>query len=76
MGSVSFHLYADDTQMYLPLKCDDKLALKPILDCLDELKLWLSNNLLLSLNESKTEMTLFGPNDRSTHDFNLQTLLP
>lgn len=72
---VSFHLYADDTQIYLPLKRDDKLALKPLLDCLDELKLWLSRN-FLSLNESKTEIILFVPNDRSTHDFDIQTLSP
>lgn len=62
------------THIYLPLK-RDKLALKPILDCLDELKLWLASN-FLSLNESKTEMILFGLNDRRTHDFELQTLLP
>lgn len=47
---VSFHLYSNDTQIYIPLKCDNKQALKPILDCLDELKLWLT----LSLNDSKT----------------------
>lgn len=35
---VSFHLYADNTQIYLPIKRDDKLAFKPILDSLDELK--------------------------------------
>ncbi len=52
---LSFHLYADDTQIYLPIKCDDKLAFKSILDCLDELKLWLASN-FLSLNESKTEI--------------------
>uniref|UniRef100_A0A8C1RU53 Reverse transcriptase domain-containing protein n=1 Tax=Cyprinus carpio TaxID=7962 RepID=A0A8C1RU53_CYPCA len=72
---VSFHLYADDTQIYLPIKRDDKLAFKPIFDCLDELKLWLASN-FLSLNESKTEIILFGSNDHSTHDVDLDTLLP
>jgi len=72
---VSFHLCADDTQIYLPLKRDDKLALKPILHFLDELKLWLASN-FVSPNESKTEIILFGPNDRSAHDFDLQSLSP
>ncbi len=35
---LSFHLYTDDTQIDLPIKRDDKLAFKSILDCLDELK--------------------------------------
>ncbi len=65
---VSFHLYADDTQIYIPLKRDNKQALKPILDCLDELKLSLTSN-FLSLNESKTEFILFGSNDHRVHDF-------
>lgn len=47
---VSFHLYADDTQIYIPLKRGNKNAFKPILDCLEELKLWLATN-FLSLNE-------------------------
>jgi len=51
---VSFHLYANDTQIYLPLKRDDKHALKLLLDCIDELKLWIIGN-FLSLNENKTK---------------------
>ncbi len=42
---VSFHLYADDTQIYIPLKRDNRQALKLILDCLDERKLCLTINL-------------------------------
>jgi len=72
---VSFHLYADDTQIYLPLKHDDKSALKLLLDCIDELKLWLTGN-FLSLNENKTEMILFGPSDRGTCACDFQTLSP
>lgn len=72
---VSFHLYADDTQIYLPIKRDDKLAFKSILECLDELKLWLASN-FLCLNESKSEIILFGSNDHSSPDVELDTLLP
>ncbi len=42
---VYFHLYADDTHIYIPLKSDNKQALKLILDCLDERKLCLTINL-------------------------------
>uniref|UniRef100_A0A8C2GMW7 Reverse transcriptase domain-containing protein n=1 Tax=Cyprinus carpio TaxID=7962 RepID=A0A8C2GMW7_CYPCA len=72
---VSFYLYADDTQINLPIMHDDKLAFRPILDCLDELKLWLASK-FLSLNESKTEIILFGSNDHSIHDVDLDTPLP
>lgn len=72
---VSFHLYADNTPLYIPLKRDNEQALKPILDCLDKLKLWLASN-FLSLNESKTEFILFGPNDHCVHDFDLELLTP
>jgi len=34
---VSFHLYADDTQICFPLKHNDKNGLQPLLACLSEL---------------------------------------
>jgi len=43
----SFHLYADDPQIYLPLKRDDKSAIKPPLNCIEKLKLWLADCLYL-----------------------------
>lgn len=72
---VSFHLYADDTQIYIPLKRGNKNAFKPILDCLEELKLWLATN-FLSLNESKTEFIVFGPTDQCVYDFKSTSLSP
>ncbi len=33
---VSFHLYADDTQIYFPLKHNGKNGLQPLLACLEE----------------------------------------
>ncbi len=55
--NVSFHLYADDTQLYLPLKAGD--SIQPLLECIADIKKWLSNN-FLQLNENKTEI-VFGP---------------
>ncbi len=43
---MSFHCYADDLQIYLPIKPND-------------IKLWLSHN-FLHLNEDKTECIIFG----------------
>ncbi len=61
---VSFHFYADDTQIYLPINRKDPSALTFLLKCLEEVKLWLAQN-FLKLNENKTEVIVFGPSDNS-----------
>ncbi len=48
---VSFQLYADDTQL--------QRFLGPLLNCINELQIWLKQNLLV-WNENKTEIILFG----------------
>lgn len=57
---VSYHFYADDTQIYLPLKHNDKQGLETLLACLTDVRSWMSLN-FLHLNESKTEVIVFGP---------------
>uniref|UniRef100_A0A8C2BTF1 Reverse transcriptase domain-containing protein n=1 Tax=Cyprinus carpio TaxID=7962 RepID=A0A8C2BTF1_CYPCA len=61
---VSFHFYADDTQIYLPVKKNNSTAITSLLQCLEEVKLWLAQNFLF-LNEDKTEVIVFGPNENS-----------
>lgn len=39
---VSFHLYTDDVQLYLPLNFDDKCQIGSLLLCIKELESWLS----------------------------------
>lgn len=56
---VSFHLYADDTQIYLPLKKENGLDISPLLNCLADIKDWMALN-FLKFNENKTEIMLFG----------------
>lgn len=57
---LSFHCYADDTQVYLPLKRNAPDGLNALLLCLSDVKKWLSLN-FLNFNESKTELIVFKP---------------
>ncbi len=59
---VCFHLYTDDTQLYLPFKRNDSSPIDVLLASLEEAKLWLTQN-LLAINENKTEIVLFGPSN-------------
>ncbi len=56
---LSFHLYADDTQLYFSLQHKSKEFLGPMLNCLNELQIWLKQNILV-LNENKAKIILFG----------------
>ncbi len=57
--NVSYHCYTDDTQCYVPLHPKDVSSLQCLFDCLRDVKQWMSAN-FLQLNESKTEVLLFG----------------
>ncbi len=54
---LSFHCYADDSQIYVPLRKNDTVG--PLLECLDDIKAWMALN-FLSFNEDKTEVMVFG----------------
>lgn len=56
---MSFHFYADDIQIYLPLKHNDKEGLETLLVCLADIRSRISSN-LLHLNASKTVVIVFG----------------
>ena len=66
---VSFHFYADDTQIYFAIdppdsvKTSETSPVSPLLSCLHAIKSWMSNNYLM-LNNSKTETIVFGPKSR------------
>ncbi len=44
-----FIFYADDSQLYVPLK--SRHSLQPLMDCLKDIKNWMANNFLQLNNE-------------------------
>ena len=72
---IAYHLYADDSQIYMPLKLNNNSSLSPLLSCLNDIKAWLSLN-FLCLNESKTEVIVFGPNGPGILPADLGSLQP
>lgn len=66
---MSFHCYADDTQIYLPMKLNLD-GLDPLLASLTDVKAWLSLN-FLKFNGEKNEIIVFKPSDSLTANPNL-----
>ena len=56
---LSFHCYADDTQLYIKTAPNPSTALSSLTSCLEEIKTWMNNN-SLQLNSNKTEALLIG----------------
>uniref|UniRef100_A0A669CTZ7 Reverse transcriptase domain-containing protein n=1 Tax=Oreochromis niloticus TaxID=8128 RepID=A0A669CTZ7_ORENI len=74
--NVSFHLYADDCQLYFPFSHSDSSSIRLLLDCLSDVKSWMAQN-FLNFNERKTEAIVFGPNRSSDiPDVDLAALTP
>ena len=59
-NEILFHIYADDTQAYLPFEINtEKMSLERLENCLQEIRQWMAQN-WLKLNDSKTEFIVFG----------------
>ena len=60
---VLFHLYADDTQLYMSLEPADTqnqlTAVAKLNDCVHDIAVWMRDN-KLKLNNDKTEIIMFG----------------
>ncbi len=70
---ISFHCYADDTQLYISTRPDETYKLSKLTECVKNVKDWMTNNFLL-LNSDKTEILLIGPKNSTQNllDYNLQ----
>jgi len=64
--NVSFHCYADDTQIYLPLRPNDPECLAAVLQCFNDVNSWMAQN-FLQLNSSKSEILLINPPQSIAH---------
>lgn len=60
---ISFHCFADDVQIYLPLNSKTN-SIEALSNCLGEIRDWMSLN-FLHLNDKKTEIIIFGKPDIS-----------
>ena len=62
---MSYHFYADDTQLYLVFEPFENWIdiSKRLEDCLTDISSWMCSN-MLKLNEDKTEVMLFAPKHR------------
>ena len=57
---VKYHMYADDTQIYLPFNlADSEQAILKIQNCIVDIRKWMAAN-FLRLNDDKTEFMILG----------------
>ncbi len=69
---ISFHCYADDTQLYISTKPDETSKLSKLTECVKNIKDWMTNN-FLQFDSDKTEILLIGPKNSTQNllDHNL-----
>ena len=58
--NVSYHNYADDTQIYVSLTAGEHGPVDSLFHCIQHISMWMQNN-FLQLNSEKTELIVFGP---------------
>ena len=57
--NIGYHIYADDTQLYISFKCRDPLeSLTKLNMCISDIRVWMIKN-KLKINDSKTEFIIF-----------------
>ncbi len=64
---VSFHCYADDTQLYISSRPGETHQIEKLIECIGDIKNWMRNNFLL-LNSEKTEVLIIGPKNHTSNN--------
>ncbi len=59
---VIFHCYADDTQLYIYSWPGETHQFEKLMECIVDIKKWMTSNFLLLNCEKKTEVLIIGPN--------------
>ena len=71
---LSFHLYADDTQLYIAFKpgasMSRETAISRIEACIKDIRAWMTNN-LLKLNDDKTELIVITTSTKTSQNQNV-----
>ena len=64
---ISFHCYADDTQLYISSHPDETYQFTKLTECIADKKNWMTSNFLL-LNSEKTEILIIGQKTSSRNN--------
>ncbi len=64
---VSFHCYADDTQLYISPRLGETHQIEKLMECIVDIKNWMTSNVLL-LNSEKTEVIIMGHKNHTSNN--------
>ena len=62
-NKIAYQNYADDTQIYIALSPNDYSPIDNLRQCIEQINSWMRQN-FLQLNKDKTEIIVFGANDK------------
>ncbi len=66
---VSFYCYADDTQLYISSLLDETYQFAKLTECIVDIKIWMTSNvLLLNSEKKKKEVLIIGPKTSTCND--------